>query len=102
VEVVLVWVRLVEMDVWLPDEVEDEDVEDDVVVDDDVTVLEVETAVMETVPELAALLASPGYAASMVTAPAVAPIPVIPQLPPVPRMHVAGEDMLTLPVSPGC
>ena len=87
------------MDVWLLDDVEEEDDEDDVV-DDDVTVLEVETAVMETIPELAALLASPGYAASIVTAPGVAPITVIPQLPPVPRMHVAGEDMLTLPVSP--
>ncbi|MDA4115059.1 MAG: hypothetical protein OK442_00720 [Thaumarchaeota archaeon] len=98
-EVVLVWVRLVEIDVWLLDDVEEEDVEfeDDV----DVTVVDVKTAVIKTVPELAALLASPGYVASIVTAPGVAPITDIEQLPPVPRMHVAGEVMLTLPVSPG-
>jgi hypothetical protein len=82
------------MDVWLLDDVEDEDV------DDDVTVLEIKTAVMETVPELAALLASPGYAASIVTAPGVSPVTNIEQLPPVPRLHVGGEVMLTLPVSP--
>jgi hypothetical protein len=99
VDVVLVWVVLVEVDVWLLDDVEDEDVDDDVDEDeDDVTVLEVEMAVMETVPELAALLASPGYAASIVTVPGVAPITVIAQIPAVLRMHVAGEDMLTLPV----
>jgi hypothetical protein len=48
-------------------------------------VLEIKTAVMEAVPELASLLASPGYAASIATAPGVAPITDIKQAPPVPR-----------------
>jgi hypothetical protein len=68
--------------------------------DDDVTVLEIRTAVMETVPELAALLGSPGYDTSMVMAPGVAPVTNIEQVPPELRLHVAGEDMFTLPVSP--
>jgi hypothetical protein len=67
---------------------------------EDVTVLESETAVMETVPELAVLFASPGYAASIVTDPAVAPVAEIEQLPVEPMMHVAGDVMLTLPVPP--
>ena len=75
--------------------------DDEVVdVDEDVTVVETKAAVIETVPELATLLASPGYAAIIVTAPGVAPITVIAQIPPELRLHVAGEVMLTLPLSP--
>ena len=77
--------------------------DDEVVeVDTDVTVLETKAAVIETVPELAAFRGSPGYAACIVTAPGVAPIIDIPQTPPELRLHVAGEVMLTLPVSPDC
>lgn len=98
----LVWVELVEMveiDVWLLEVVGDKVVEDEGVVDE-VTVLEIKTAVMETVPELALLLASPGYDASIVSAPGVAPITVSAQLPPELRRHVAGDVMLTLPTPP--
>jgi hypothetical protein len=102
VELEVDWVGLLERVVVMLNNVEDE--EDKVVEDrdvvDDVTVLEIKTAVMEIVPELALLLASPGYAASIVTAPGVAPIIDIAQIPPEFRLHVGGEVMLTLPVSP--
>jgi len=104
VVLVLVVVGLVEtlvglvevLDVPVLDDVEDEEV-------DAVTVLWMKRAVRDAVPELAPLLASPGYVASIVTAPGVAPVTDIEQLPPGPRLHVPGGGMVTLPVSPeGC
>jgi len=87
------------------EDVDDEEDEDDDEVEevDAVTVLWMKRAVREPVPELAPLLASPGYVASIVTAPGVAPVTDIEQFPPEPRLHVPGEGTVTLPVSPdGC
>lgn len=56
--------------------------------------------VTEASPELAALLASPGYAASIVALPLV-PATVIEQLPPAPSVHMPGSGIVTFPVEPG-
>ena len=94
VVLVLVVVELVEvLDVTVLDDVEDEEV---------VTVLWMKRAVREAVPELAPLFASPGYVATMVTAPGVAPVTDIAQVPPELRLHVPGEEIVTLPGLPAC
>jgi len=95
VEVLVGLVEVLDVDVL-------DDVEDEEEVDAE-TVLWMKRAVRDAVPELAPLLASPGYVACIVTAPGVAPVTDIEQLPPEPRLHIPGGGMVTLPASPdGC